>query len=121
MTDPDDLFAGDEERSEPMSVDETDSVNLDRWFGTLQYREVHSYILGFAPAFLLLLLAPRFPAAAPPLLAVVLTVTLGGVYTRAVPDGLARSWLCKEPHYAWAGQVIATVVGTPIYVLSGGV
>ena len=114
---PDQLFAGDETARcscEDDTVAEEDAVDLRRWAASVTYKELHSFVLGFAPAFLLFSLSPTFPALTEPLVAVVAAVTLGGFWCQRVPEGRVRRWLCKEPHYAWGGQLLASLLCLPL-------
>lgn len=120
---PSSLFCGDEGPTDPSDEipKETDQFEAGTWASTITYKEIHSFALGFLPVCLLLLLTPFFAQAAPPLLLVVVTVTLGGIWTNKVPRGHPRRWLCKEPHYAWGGQLVAVLLAGPIFLLAGGV
>lgn len=122
---PDELFNGDETRSEsPCSefeaqrdheIHEDDAVNPWTWATTVTYTEIHSVGIGFLSMFTAIVMLPVDPVTGQALLGVAATILAGTVWVRKVPNGTVRRWLCKEPHYVWLGAVFGTLLSLPLH------
>ncbi|APW99391.1 hypothetical protein CHINAEXTREME_17150 [Halobiforma lacisalsi AJ5] len=115
--DEDSLFAGvDDVQDEPDSsscapddrggLEGTDYVDPRKWARHLEYDEVHSFTLGFAPTFLAIVFGE------PTFLYLATLIVAGAIFPWLLRKRLR--YCPREPHYCVGGAVLGVVAAVPI-------
>lgn len=112
----DDLFAGVDDvqdddssscsRDDRDGLEGTDYVNPLEWARHLEYDEVHSFTVGFAPAFLAIVLGE-------PTFLFLTTLIVAGAFLPWLLRKRLR-YCPREPHYCVGGAVLGVVAAVPV-------
>lgn len=119
----DELFTSTEDAERPPAQDDdrplgaNDHVDLREWWKDLTYKEVHAFVVGFAPPFVALVLtALGYTGMAGTLWTLTLLVFGVAYGTKKLAGTLNRTmrYIVPEPHYAAGGAVLGILTGTPL-------